>query len=406
MNNNRNGLILRITPSYKYFLLLFPLFKPDTFDSLPSLHYVSIFLDLLKYTIFIVLLIRFFVYKKNLSLISLIYPAFLLVLLISTFLNHNGNTVLHLFSTNIDLFIYFLLANYVEEKDEYVDFLKAASFLLAFWCLANTLSVLAFYHRRYMYISNITTSIKKDRYLLGSKNYQILFILPMASITSALDVELVGKIRVRTLVIHILACVPLFMTAAATSIITMIIFYVLLWIGIKKPVILRMLQIPKILVIASIAIFGMFVVMGTHSGIARLLEMAFKKSIQSQRSLIWTSYLKRISEKPLWGYGYMTDYMQVLLTRVVHAHNQYLQIMFRGGIIGIIVFILFIYSLLELSVNLNSKSGVISCAAASAMIVAFQGDYYYSLFFYFAIVILLVHGRINSQRIVIGNRGL
>lgn len=67
------------------------------------------------------------------------------------------------------------------------------------------------------------------------------------------------------------------------------------------------------------------------------------KSIHSGRDTIWSLLIDVIKQKPFFGYGsgaVPSDYIQSSLS----AHNLYLQISLQVGLIGLIIFVIFLYS--------------------------------------------------------------
>lgn len=380
----------KISPTIKYIILLLPLFKPDTISSIDNLHGLSVFMTGQKFFLLFCLLIWFFIGKRKIGLGSLAFPVFIISLSVSTYLNGNVSIMPHLYSTNADLVYYYFLASYTVEKKEYGELLRVAYIILGFWCIANTITVFAFYHRRYMYIANVSTAIVKDRYLLGSKNYQITFLLPLLGISFLYDLWKYNRIKKHTIFIHIFTLIPLFMTSAATSIIAVALFYLITVIIGKDKNSLRKLNASLVTITGNAAIFFAFVIMGSKGVIADLLEKIFNKSIKSQRSMIWRAYIEKIKMKPYLGYGYMSDWMQKKTTGIVHAHNQYLQLLFAGGLIGTCFFVIFLVSILRRAEKIKGKDGLIAFASLASMLIAYEGDYYYSMTFYFVAVIVLV----------------
>lgn len=388
---NEKKYILRITPSFKYFILLFPVFKPDTITSLQSLHYLSLVMTALKYSFLIALLLWYLFGNRKIGIGSLAFPVLILVISVSTIINGNLNDIPHLFSTNIDIVYYYLLFSYMVEKEEYKELLAATCFILSAWCLANTITVFAFYDRRYMYVPSVNAAIVKDRYLLGSKNYQISFLLPLLGVTCMYDIEEYHRIRLSTFAIQAFSIIPLFMTSAATSIISVFLFYSILAFSYNRPEIIKVLKLPLVVAIGNGIVFSAFVVMGSKGIISAFLERTFKKSIKSQRSIIWSTYLEKIRMKPIIGYGYMPTIVQKKFVGVMHAHNQYLQMLFNGGLVGLCVFYFFLISLMNRSAGIRTKEGTVAFAVTAAMIIAFEGDYYYSLSFFFVSILAIVH---------------
>ncbi|MBY7144657.1 O-antigen ligase family protein [Virgibacillus sp. NKC19-3] len=74
------------------------------------------------------------------------------------------------------------------------------------------------------------------------------------------------------------------------------------------------------------------------------------KSFYSGRSVLWEEILQKVEEKPLFGYGLgvkASDITSFSLT----AHNQYLQFMIEEGILGLVIFLLLLYSIWKLLIK-------------------------------------------------------
>ncbi len=88
-----------------------------------------------------------------------------------------------------------------------------------------------------------------------------------------------------------------------------------------------------------------------------LLEYRYSYALSdptlSGRIHIWHSALEKIFESPLWGYGFIpfTDDRFMVKTGGYNTpHQQYLEIWYKSGLIGLIVFWLFFLQLLKIAI--------------------------------------------------------
>lgn len=82
------------------------------------------------------------------------------------------------------------------------------------------------------------------------------------------------------------------------------------------------------------------------SSFSMLLLTYFNKDVTlSGRTLIWERAEKFIADSPLVGYGYETTEFTTQKILINHTHNMYLETLYRGGIIAIILFALVLLSM-------------------------------------------------------------
>ena len=83
--------------------------------------------------------------------------------------------------------------------------------------------------------------------------------------------------------------------------------------------------------------------------ISNFLVNILERSVTiSGRTRIWTSCLRYIEAKPLFGYGILTSDEYIVMTGMragTNAHNIVLTYLLSGGIIGTIIFFLINYSI-------------------------------------------------------------
>lgn len=82
-------------------------------------------------------------------------------------------------------------------------------------------------------------------------------------------------------------------------------------------------------------------------------------STLSGRSVLWEDTLQMIVANPFWGYGFLSfrNYGPQIFTdtRVVHAHNEWLQVWFTTGIVGLVLVVLVYVSFFARAASLMSN---------------------------------------------------
>lgn len=77
----------------------------------------------------------------------------------------------------------------------------------------------------------------------------------------------------------------------------------------------------------------------------------------NNRFYIYNTYLELIKNKPMFGYGYKNgeEVIESKLNKNFNAHNQFLQSLYHSGILGFLIFILFLISPFLLNKKRNNK---------------------------------------------------
>lgn len=78
--------------------------------------------------------------------------------------------------------------------------------------------------------------------------------------------------------------------------------------------------------------------------------LLFNKNLFSGRSEIWGQVIHAIIQKPVWGYGVGTRAADITSTDLT-AHNMYLQILLEVGLVGFLLFVIFILAIWHMLVK-------------------------------------------------------
>lgn len=109
---------------------------------------------------------------------------------------------------------------------------------------------------------------------------------------------------------------------------------------------------------------------------AKAVRMLGKTGTSGLRGIIWNRSLQFISHNPIVGYGYEQDNLVILKLTFNHCHNFVLQILYTGGILSFIFFVLFIV-LCEVK-GVKVKSACILTGAISVLFLLSTFDWYLS----------------------------
>ena len=98
--------------------------------------------------------------------------------------------------------------------------------------------------------------------------------------------------------------------------------------------------------IMYVTVGGFCVLVIFRSAIIEPIALSLGKSVTlTGRTLIWDNLLSAISQRPAIGFGVCVseEFSRIVHTNIWSAHNYILQILFWGGICGVILFVLLIY---------------------------------------------------------------
>ena len=195
--------------------------------------------------------------------------------------------------------------------------------------------------------------------------------------------SLTKKISVSALVIFFIASLILIQGKGAL----LYLFFTLILLMVLN---LKNKTAPVIILLAAVLSLGYFLYNAPKSN-NRFLELVDKKTYSSEtlnpynssqiRLEIWKSSIECIKKAPVFGYGLgdvqrildenYAKKSEVLLEKTYNSHNQYLGIWLSTGILGLLVFINFLYADLRVLIRYRFRSKVIA-SLSLALIVFFM----------------------------------
>lgn len=314
-----------------FILLIFPFFRYTYFTfNYPIVNKIYMVFQVLSF------LIIFLTYIKNknirFSKINISILIFLIILNFSTFINDaNMFDSLYLSFKVITLC---LIVEYGLKYHKRI-FLKAISCYLMFLVYTNFITVLLY--PKGMYIDNIGYY---QNWLLGYKNIHILFILPAILFSFLHSYIYYGKLRKHNYLFLIVSIISVILANSSTSLVGLgiVLIFVLFKNLFNKTLILN---IKNYVLITGVAFFGI-IIFRVQEYFQYFIENILHRSVNfTNRTYIWDYVMDFISAKPWLGYGVedsVIRYNKTILYQSFHAHNQILEIIYKTGFIGLIVF--------------------------------------------------------------------
>lgn len=317
-----------------YTLLLFPFFRITYFtfrySSIESIYKI---LQIIAAIIIIFLILGCKKYSKIINYIFL----YLIVLVMSTFLNH-GELVTSLFLA-LRTLILCLIVDYGLKHHTKV-FLNSFEFLLTFLVYLNFISIVLF--RGGLYATEFGYT---ENWLLGYKNLHILYILPAILVSFVNSYYSKGKFSFRSYLLLFISTLSLLVVNSSTSLIGifLIVAYLIFqgivdWVNffnIKNYTILYFVLFLSIVVLRVQNLFRFIIV-----------DIFHKDLTLTGRTYIWDYVTNFIQRKKALGYGMENSSVRLNKTsywRSSHAHDQLLEIIYKTGFVGLVVYLIIMY---------------------------------------------------------------
>lgn len=358
-----------------FILLTFPFFQIGILeDNISWVGKVYTGLQLIAGVVLILFFIKERLFKKLSPLIIMI-GALLFVMCLASVVSGEG--VKRSLEYAFGIIIIFLIIEYGILKD-LKSFLLAEMIFFGSLVFINFITTLIFkagmYYTRGFFIDNWFLGFKS-----GHIVYQIAFIffaVMFAELFSkkaryvvwaGLVISIISNIRVKSLT-SVIVLVPILIIALL-------------------PQILKFTPIMNILTYTGIglALNLVFVVFRRLDLFEWLIVGIFhKRGDLTFRTVVWDGALEAIKQKPLIGHGYNT---YVYSTEVVTTHNEYLEILYKAGIVGLVIFIAILaITVYKLFKNRKDSLGGWISLFLGAFFLMFVVEQYSFAFFIFILI--------------------
>lgn len=334
----------------------------------------------------LIVLVAFFIHlfkHKRLGIVTSCLILFNLYVLLVSFFN-GYVTGVRSYARNICFIMLFdLLISY-----KFFDALKYMSLAMNTLLIINVLNILS--------LNNNLNLISWpyygfDTYFLGLDNGFIMYVMP-ALLLGYYCYIIEGKSLVY-IIPPLIGVVSLFDVWCATSIVCFFILMALLCCSI----VLRRYFNSWIVILSSLVTYYFVVVINIYQFFADLiLSILHKTTSVGARINIWNMAISRFKERPLFGYGYSIERNKIWYG-VGGAHNEILDMLTQGGIIGCIFYfivILLCIKQIDKHKEQNDKLAIFFIAIFISLGVVMNFESYstytgYSLYF----VMLLMAGK-------------
>lgn len=371
---NRNDMLYNIVR----FIALFIIIKPAYITENPSLSNLNSACNYLQIIImcflFILIVVERWIEQDNIIFNVILCQV---VLAIPTFL-YNGS-YRDYFSMLIQLLDIVLLVSfyYMKKGDFYL--LRSLHSIMSALLLSNFVVMIMWPDGWY----------NRGRWMFGMENNMLPVILPGIFICLFYSLKYHKRI-VLTIIVCITGTFEIFLGGSATSIVAIILF----WLLIVVYLFIHKIPNEKIwLIIAVIVSIGLifFSVQNYFSFI--IVDILEKDTTLSLRDVVWRNALKYIPQKPLLGYGIESANVTISKITGMHMHNTYLDVLYKSGIIGLFGnFFMLRKSVLKRNSN-SLKYDFLFTAVTAALFIAFIAEVYTKMPLVYCIIALVYFER-------------
>ena len=309
---------------------------------------------------------------------------FLMAMIISTFINNTGE-VLSVVSNSL-LMLAFWMVTCVFIQHDTVVFLSAIELMYG---VLITLQVV-------IQIVNPSlfglTGAKNNVNLLCSDNEMIFYYIPYLAVSAVLGLIKYNKITKTTWFMTILCCTSAIQVWAASAIIGMIFWLILLFMKNKK--ISRKLTFVTV-GIAFIAIWVAVVAFQITEQMSDLFTGTLNKSgTLTGRTYIWRSTIMNIASSPWIGHGSnaagkLSINYSMLYQKSYFSHNLILEVILEGGVLAFVPFLLLFMNAGKALIKYkrHSVSLILVLSLFLYLVISITESWLYSPFQYVLVII-------------------
>lgn len=388
-------------------LILIAFIKPESFAHMPFpfplIDTVLLFLKIISIPVVFIL----YILQKKPSKIILSILSFLVLLFIMTAIYRGDfRTFLTMYLPILAIcMLVELLLNFALER-----MMRIFTLILVLWTTINLFTVIVFPQGMY-------EAVYKENYFLGFRTLQINILFPAIGFSMLYEQIKYGKLRWLTVIVLAFSITTFTLTKSTASLVCSIILLAILLVVYNKPSFTRFFNFASASCVNAL-LFVALVIFRVHEHLLFLVQSILHKDISlNGRTNVWDGFLYYIQKSPLFGYG--LEYKETTVEKVSqwtgglftlnHAHNQYLNILYQTGIVGLIIFALILFLAgRRLMKYRKSPYSILLTGVLFSFMVSMQTDVYEYAILFYAMLVIAYHlpklMSIQKQKGQISNR--
>jgi O-antigen ligase len=283
----------------------------------------------------------------------------------------------------------------IKTEEELLSVIKIWRILLLVLVIIDVFTMILFPHGLYRSVHEYETYT--NCWFLGYKTNRLLYSLPLLFFDSYILIKCEEKIRFfRFLLYALLLFDVLYSKATMGSVIIVLFIAGLVSIYLVKPerltknIIYKCMMNYKLYAIVYAIIFITVVVLQNNTFIQNITTTYFGKSYDfNNRYPIWSRCVEVFLKNPVFGYGILEseDYLRITWF-AVNPHNLLLSFLLTGGVLGLILVLLFIFASLKNAV-VNKQNAIMIFGIYLVFLLGITSSTLVFSPYIFAIVILI-----------------
>jgi len=361
-------------------LVFMVLYKPAMFSQMPALHTFDTISNVFKVMVIAVLGVWFFYFYQKVSLFFVGIVFFEVWRVLATIYCGGNYTSLFLAIFNALAICLVVEMGLKTDPDALLD---GASFTLGLFVLINFATIILFPQGMYEF-NNYT-----QNYFLGYRNNSIMLFFPAIIFSIVRSLRKYNKLTLSSFVITAVSFATVILAFSATSVIGMTVFILFLLLALinKMP---NFLNIITYLAINIAYFFGVIILRLQEAFAFIIVDMLGRDLTFTGRTKIWDSALAAFAKSPVFGVGEIENQASRDLIGATHAHNYYLDLLYKSGLPGFLIFfaILIICGVALYRNRKNGKIPFIVSGAICAFMIMLQSEAYYNIYYFFSILTL------------------
>lgn len=361
-------------------LVFMVLYKPAMFSQMPALHTFDTISNVFKIMVIAVLGVWFVYFYQKVSLFFVGIVFFEVWRVLATIYCGGNYTSLFLAIFNALAICLVVEMGLKTDPDALLD---GASFTLGLFVLINFATIILF--PQGMYEFNTFT----QNYFLGYRNNSIMLFFPAIIFSIVRSLRKYNKLTLSSFVITAVSFATVIIAFSATSVIGMTVFTLFLLLALinKMP---NFLNIITYLAINIAYFFGVIILRLQEAFAFIIVDMLGRDLTFTGRTKIWDSALAAFAKSPVFGVGEIENQASRDLIGATHAHNYYLDLLYKSGLPGFLIFfaILIICGVALYRNRKNGKIPFVVSGAICAFMIMLQSEAYYNIYYFFSILTL------------------
>lgn len=362
--NLQNKATNRALSYFLLVLLIIPLIVPEGLKVLAPMVYKLVYVYWRMAVEMVIIVLPLFKKKFKLSNLVVCIIVFIVVSLIINFI-HDGNYT----QWKDDFLILGVTCVLLEiNKGKITKVLDIYGVILSIFVVINLLCLIKYPNG--MYLSKETNYYQN--WFLGYKSSLQYYVIPLASI-NWLKMKYSGK-KINFLLVLTLCLVETYLSGNSMLLISFLLMMVFAFASLPKLTAMFNIKNYVIVIVAAnilLILFNAWLV-NTALGKSLLLVLGKGTTLTWRASVIWPNTIDYISRHLMSGVGVWKINDRRAIYRgvygAIHAHNQFLEILFVGGLILLIAYILIHYLILR-KMDTNKELNTSQILAASMFII-------------------------------------